>query len=100
VKPAVIHSEARAELDAAILFYESRAKGLGLDLQTKVEQAVRAIQRSPESWPPHKHSGFRKYFVERFPFTIFYFDMPDTIWIAAIAHASRRPGNWTDRRIE
>jgi hypothetical protein len=38
VKPAVIHSEARAELDAAICFYESRAKGLGLDLQANVEE--------------------------------------------------------------
>ena len=47
MKPAVIHSEAQAELDAAIFFYESRAKGLGLDLQAKVEQAVRAIQTKP-----------------------------------------------------
>jgi toxin ParE1/3/4 len=100
VKPAVIHSEARAELDAAISFYESRAKGLGLDLEAKVEQAVLAIQKAPESWPPHKHSGFRKYFVERFPFTVFYLEMPDCIWVAAIAHVSRRPGYWTNRQLE
>jgi len=100
VKPAVIHSEARAELDAAICFYESRAKGLGLDLQANVERAVRAIQRSPEAWPPHKDSGFRKYFVERFPFIVFYVEMADCIWIAAIAHASRRPGYWTTRQPE
>lgn len=100
MKPAVIHSEARAELDAAISFYESRAQGLGLDLQAKVEQAVRAIQSNPESWPPHKSSGFRKYFVERFPFTVFYLELPESIWIAAIAHASRRPGYWTKRRLE
>ena len=100
MKPAVIHSEAQAELDAAIFFYESRAKGLGLDLHAKVEQAVRAIQTSPESWPPHKHSGFRKYFVERFPFIIFFLEMPDSIWIAAVAHASRRPGYWTGRQFE
>ncbi len=67
MKPAITHSEARAELDAAISFYETRAKGLGLDLQAKVEQAVAAIKKSPESWPPHKYSGFHKYFVQCVP---------------------------------
>jgi hypothetical protein len=69
-------------------------------LEAKVEQAVLAIQKAPESWPPHKHSGFRKYFVERFPFTVFYLEMPDCIWVAAIAHVSRRPGYWTNRQLE
>jgi len=53
-------------LDAAISYYEERGKGLGLDLQDKVEHGVREIRKSPESWPPHKRSGFRKYFAERF----------------------------------
>ncbi|MBE7499823.1 MAG: type II toxin-antitoxin system RelE/ParE family toxin [Verrucomicrobiales bacterium] len=100
MKPALIHSQARAELDAAISFYESRAAGLGLDLQAKVEDGVRAIQRSPESWPPHKQTGFRKYFVERFPYTLYYLEMPDCIWIAAVAHGSRRPGYWMGRQLE
>ncbi len=100
MKPAVIHSEARAELEAAISFYESRARGLGLDLQVKVESAVRAIQKSPESWPPHKRSGFRKYFVERFPFIVFYLELTECIWIVAVAHGSRRPGYWRQRQFE
>jgi len=33
MKPAVIHSEARAELDQAIGFYEARKEGLGAELQ-------------------------------------------------------------------
>lgn len=81
-------------------FYESRTRGLGLDLGTRIEQSVAAIQRSPESWPPHKSTGFRKYFVERFPFTIFYMELPECIWIVAIAHGSRRPDFWRSRRRE
>ena len=60
-------------------FYERQTRGLGLDIEMKVEQAVTAIQRRPESWPPHKRTGFRKYFVDRFPFIIFYMDLPDSI---------------------
>ncbi len=40
MKPVVVHSEARVELDDAMAFYESRACGLGLDFQTKVERAI------------------------------------------------------------
>jgi toxin ParE1/3/4 len=100
VKPIVIHSEARAELDDAMAFYESRASGLGLDLLAKVEDAVAKIQQSPEAWPPHRHSGFRNYFTERFPFTVYYMELNDCIWLAAIAHGSRRPDYWKTRRFE
>jgi len=98
VKPVLIHSAARAELDDAIAFYESRAHGLGRDLQAKVEDAVAQIRRRPEAWPPHKDGGFRKCFTARFPFTVFSMELPDCIWVAAIAHGSRRPGYWSERQ--
>lgn len=100
MKPIVVHSAARAELDEAMGFYESRASGLGLDLEKKVERAVAAIQRNPETWPRHKRTAFRKVFVERFPFTVFYMDLTDRIWIVAVAHGSRRPDFWSRRKQE
>ena len=100
MKPVAVHSAARTELDEAMGFYEIRTNGLGLDLEAKVEKAVAAIQRNPESWPRHKRTAFRKVFVERFPFTIFYMDLPDVIWIVAVAHGSRRPDYWSRRKLE
>ena len=47
MKGVLIHREARAELDDAMAFYESRACGLGLDLQAKVEDAVAKIRSNP-----------------------------------------------------
>ena len=67
MKRVVIHSEARTELDDAMTFYESRARGLGLDLQAKVEDAVAGIRQNSEAWPPYKNSGFRRRSAERFP---------------------------------
>jgi toxin ParE1/3/4 len=99
VKPVVFHRAARTELDEAMGFYESCARGLGKDLQVKVEEAVEKIRRNPESWPPHKRTGFRKFFLERFPFTVFYIELPKVIWIGALAHARRRPDYWRRRRV-
>jgi len=79
-------------------FYENRAPGLGVALAGIVEEAVEKIAEAPEAWPRHGRSGFRKYFTDRFPFIIFYMDLPDCVWIAAIAHASRRPDYWRSRR--
>ena len=100
MKPAWIHAAARVELDDAMAYYESCSKGLGLDLQAQVERAVRRIQKHPKHWPPHKQSGFRKCQVGRFPHLVFYKELPDVIWIAAIAHPKRCPDYWRGRRIE
>lgn len=100
MKPVTVHSAARAELDEAMGFYEGRARGLGLDLETNVERAVAGIQRDPEIWPRHKRTAFRKCFVARFPFTVFYMDLSDCIWIVAITHGSRRPDYWSRRKQE
>jgi toxin ParE1/3/4 len=81
-------------------FYKSRAVGLGLDLQAEVKKATAKIQQNPELWPPHKRSGFRKYFLNRFPFTVFYMEVPDCIWVTAIAHGRRHPDYWKRRRLE
>jgi toxin ParE1/3/4 len=100
VKRIVIHPEALDELDEAIAFYERRAKGLGVDLRSKAEAAVARIQETPQSWPPHKPSGFRKYFAERFPYIVHYMEASDFIWIIAFAHAKRRPNYWRRRKLE
>lgn len=98
MKPIEFHVAAKAELEDAVSFYESRAKGLGLDLVEKVRDAVGKIQRNPDAWPPHHRTKFRKLFTARFPYTIFYLELSDLTWIVAVAHASRRPGYWSNRR--
>ena len=86
-----------AELDGAIVYYESKVPGLGLDFLDCVEQALQKIRHRPQVWPPHADPRFRKYLLERFPYSIFYMERPDAIWIAAIAHAKRRPDYWKRR---
>jgi toxin ParE1/3/4 len=42
----------------------------------------------------------RKSSVRRFPYVVFYLDLEEYIWIAAVAHQRRRPGYWVYRTPE
>jgi len=100
VKPVIIHSQARVELDEAIAFYERQRVGLGLDLQRAVERAIGRIQQHPQLGAPYKATEFRYYVLRRFPYIIFYAELEEAIWIVAVAHGKRRPDYWRRRRVE
>jgi toxin ParE1/3/4 len=93
VKPVIIEEHAEDELADSVEFYERRRAGLGLEFERAARETVRTIQADPERHPLHKE-GTRCYVMERFPFTVRYMDLPDTIWIIAFAHTSRKPGYW------
>jgi hypothetical protein len=38
--------------------------------------------------------------MERFPYLIFFLELPDCFWIAAIAHGARQPDYWKERKPE
>jgi toxin ParE1/3/4 len=100
VKPIIIQSEARAELDEAMAYYERQCEGLGLALQGEVEQAVRKIQENPQLGAPYKTAGFRYAIVRRFPYVVYYLELEQAIWVMAIAHGKRRPDYWKRRKPE
>jgi len=100
LKPIVLHSEAIAELDEAMAYYELRYRGLGLALLSEITNANIKIQQNPTLYPFYKNTEFRMCLIERFPYTIFYLEFEESIWIAAIAHQKRKPDYWKKRKIE
>ncbi len=100
MKPVVIQTEAKQELVEGIAWYESKSAGVGLGLLAEVEQAVGRLQLNPDWYPPYKQSGFRMKTVRRFPYAVFYLELPDCIWVAAIANLNRKPDYWKSRTIE
>jgi toxin ParE1/3/4 len=100
VKPIVIHSEAMAELDHAIAYYEERKMGLGLDLLAEIEQATHKIQQNPNIGTIYQNLDVRCYVIKRFPFLIFYAEFSDVLWVIAIAHGKRKPDYWQRRQLE
>lgn len=100
MKPFILHREAESELDEAIAHYETQRPGLGIELLSEVEQAIGRIQEHPRMFARYGSRGLRKCPIRRFPYTIFYRELEDRIWIAAVAHQKRRPGYWARRKPE
>ena len=100
MKPIIIHSEAIAELDDAIAYYDDQKIGLGLIFLAAVEYATDKIQQNPNLAAIYNATGLRRYVIQRFPFVIFYEELEECLWIVAIAHGKRKPNYWRQRQME
>jgi toxin ParE1/3/4 len=98
VKPLVYHKQAVTELDATAEYYESQHAALGLEFLEEVSAALHLIQQVPQAFSLYKKTAYRRCLVKRFPFSIFYLERDDDIWIAAIAHTRRHPDYWRRRK--
>src|SRR4051794_4133997 len=87
VKEIVLHSEARRELDDAMDYYEQACAGLGQEFLVETEKGLDRIQQNPKQGTLYKNTGHRRFVVRRFPYNVFYIELPDRIRITAIAHA-------------
>jgi toxin ParE1/3/4 len=96
MKHLLVHDEAELELWQAVDYYETKASGLGLDLEHEVRRAFIDIQETPKQWPIRKNDT-RCHLLHRFPYAIYYIEMEDIIWVVAVAHMSRKPYYWLNR---
>jgi toxin ParE1/3/4 len=96
-----VEAKARAELHAAISWYEEQAPGLGTVLWESVDEVLRRLQTTPDgsTTVPGVPSelGVRRAFTQRFPYAIVFIAKDDAVRVIAIAHSSRRPNYWLDR---
>jgi len=99
MKRLTLHDEAQSELRAAVRYYEAIDPDLGRDLKARVHRAFREIHKNPLRYPLYKERRIRRYPVSRFPYTIYYLDTPDRIWVVAIAHQKRKPDYWRERSL-
>jgi toxin ParE1/3/4 len=98
MKPVRFHQEAEREVDDASAYYEERREGLAREFISEVGYATAFIQEFPGAGTPYKKTQFRFHVIRRFPYVLYYADLPDRIWVAAVAHGKRRPGYWRNRR--
>jgi hypothetical protein len=82
VKPVRVDPEARDEIRDAARWYEARRAGLGTDLISAVDVAIgRASNLGPECRPAPQLPvglGVRRVLCERFPYVIFFVELPRT----------------------
>jgi hypothetical protein len=98
MKHVGVHPLAEQKLDDAPACYESRRDGLGLSFQDEVERVEQLVPRHPERRAVYKKTAYRRCSIKRFPHVLYYLDMFQCIWNAAVAHQKRKPGYWSQRR--
>jgi toxin ParE1/3/4 len=98
VKSVIFDADAEDELRAALEYYDQQRPGLGGELLTEVFEAVERIRQSPRLYAITDKNGTRGCPVHRFPYTLFYIELEESIWIAAVAHHRRRPRYWARRK--
>lgn len=90
---------ARQDLDEAAAWYEDHSALGGAAFSALIRDAVERIREMPFAAPPWRHAPrFRARTLRRVRYRIFYELANQTIRIVAIAHTSRRPGYWLDRK--
>jgi plasmid stabilization system protein ParE len=90
------HPEARDELNQAVDYYENQQQKLGLEFLNETYSTIQRIIEFPKAFSKQSENT-RKCITNRFPFIIIYQIKKDEIFIAAIAHLSRKPGYWKER---
>jgi toxin ParE1/3/4 len=98
VKPVIVHKDAQAEYDEAVQWYEGQTPGCGADVVAEVNAGLRAIGEDPGIGAQYRNTTFRFYRIKRFPYLIYFVELPNIVWVLAIAHGRRRPNYWRHRK--
>jgi toxin ParE1/3/4 len=98
VKPLSIHARAEDEVPEAITYYEAQREGLGRECRLDFVETLDRISEMPAILSPIDDQGTKKRRLRRFPYTVYYVELDEVIWIAAIAHQKRRPKYWSRRK--
>ncbi|MEW6239000.1 MAG: type II toxin-antitoxin system RelE/ParE family toxin [Candidatus Omnitrophota bacterium] len=95
MKPVIFSAEAEEEWRRSVDYYERQKAGLGLEFEEDIRSAALTIAQNPQRWP--QIGSAQRYLLTRFPFSLFYLDFPDCVYVIAVAHMSREPFYWKDR---
>ncbi len=90
------HEDAAKELQEIARYYDRELPGLGLDFLEEVSRVEKLISENTKIGSVFV-KPFRKFPIQRFPFSIYYKLLDDEIRITAVAHQHRKPGYWLDR---
>lgn len=91
VDPAAIQDIAEASR-----FYNRERQGLGKIFREFVQTALRQVAKQPDLYA-YIAKPYRGYFMDRYPFTVYYRETEDGIHILAVLHQRRHPDYWKER---
>jgi plasmid stabilization system protein ParE len=90
VKPVYIADAAETDLRAARQHYNAVSPALGDGFLLHVEDALDRLTSYAELYQP-AFDEIRRIPLHRFPYNIFYRELPDRVEVIAVLHANRDP---------
>ena len=97
MKPVEFHPDAAEDARAAAGDYEDKRAGLGDDFRAELSAALARVRDNPLLYAVES-GAIRVCPLSRFPYALFYENLADRVWGAAVGHLHRRPGYWAHRR--
>ena len=92
----IIAPEAQQDVDDAYRWYEIQRSGLGEEFLDCADACIQSICRMPELYAK-VHDEYRRAFVRRFPYAIFYEYTGGKVIVYSIFHMSQDPKKWGKR---
>jgi plasmid stabilization system protein ParE len=92
----LIAAAAEQDYTEALCWYAQRSKRAANGFESEFEQAIRAIQATPQRFP-FCDASHRFYLMRRYPFLVIFRETSGRLLIVAVAHAKRQPGYWQGR---
>ena len=89
----VVAPEATKDIQEAYSWYEARRVGLGEEFLSCVDACVQSLFRAPLMYAV-VHENYRRAFVRRFPYVVFYECSDRTLTVYGVFHSSRDPKKW------
>lgn len=88
--------EAEAEVREAFFWYFERSPLAADAFRTELFDALDSLATNAAMWAEDE-DGFRSHVLRRFPYTVWYELVAQTVNVFAVAHQRRRPGYWQVR---
>ena len=97
MKDVILSPSALTDSEQARDWYERREPGLGYEFLDALDATIAKVAEYPGTFR-FIRNPFRRCLMNRFPFMVVFEERDDCIWILAVFHTSRNPGD-LDRRI-
>jgi toxin ParE1/3/4 len=91
------HPDAEQEFIETAAHYELEVPGLGTRFGTEVNRVIDLLLENPMMGAP-VDENIRHFVLRRFPHSIIYAEVPEILYILAVAHGNREPGYWQSRK--
>lgn len=92
----LVRPEARADLSAAVDWYEGQLAGLGQEFLMALDVSLALLERNPEVYQKI-YKDVRRTPLARFPFAICYVVREEVVHVIAVLHARRDPQGLKER---